>query len=99
MEGSEIPEQTALVLAACHSLVNLNGKLIGDPMEAAGLKGIDWSCSRGRVSFHANKIDVLFLGDVSSSKKGKGRLRIVHRFHFTSALQRMSTIAALEHQR
>lgn len=33
----------ALVLAACHSLVLVDGKLTGDPIEDAALKGIGWS--------------------------------------------------------
>eukprot|EP00440_Ansanella_granifera_P044786 gb/GFBE01048540.1/.p1 GENE.gb/GFBE01048540.1/~~gb/GFBE01048540.1/.p1 ORF type:complete len:1465 (+),score=367.68 gb/GFBE01048540.1/:1-4395(+) len=33
----------ALVLAACHSLVHMDGKLSGDPIEVAALQGIGWS--------------------------------------------------------
>eukprot|EP00930_Biecheleria_cincta_P038547 TRINITY_DN26478_c0_g1_i1.p1 TRINITY_DN26478_c0_g1~~TRINITY_DN26478_c0_g1_i1.p1 ORF type:complete len:1488 (+),score=365.22 TRINITY_DN26478_c0_g1_i1:27-4466(+) len=33
----------ALVLATCHSLVDLEGKLTGDPIEVAALQGIGWS--------------------------------------------------------
>mmetsp|Transcript_40899 Transcript_40899/g.96048 ORF Transcript_40899/g.96048 Transcript_40899/m.96048 type:complete len:1481 (+) Transcript_40899:98-4540(+) len=33
----------AMVLAGCHSLIEVDGKNIGDPIEVAALKGIGWS--------------------------------------------------------
>lgn len=43
----ELADESTFVLAGCHSLVFLNGKLIGDPMETASLKAINWSYSSG----------------------------------------------------
>jgi magnesium-transporting ATPase (P-type) len=37
-------------------------------------------------------------GDVAVSKTGKKQVRIIHRYHFSSALKRMSTIIALQHE-
>jgi len=81
---TEIPDESAIALAGCHSLLHVDGKLIGDPMETASLKAIQWSFSKG---------------DVAVSQKGKLQVRIVHRYHFSSELKRMSTIVALEGER
>ena len=43
----ELPDDTAFVLAGCHSLVYLEGKLTGDPMETASLKAIKWTLGSG----------------------------------------------------
>mmetsp|Transcript_91496 Transcript_91496/g.261977 ORF Transcript_91496/g.261977 Transcript_91496/m.261977 type:complete len:1471 (+) Transcript_91496:72-4484(+) len=39
---SEASAAAALVLAACHSLVAVEGKLAGDPIEVAALEGVGW---------------------------------------------------------
>lgn len=44
---SDVPNDSVLVLAACHSLVQMDDALVGDPVEKAALKSIDWSLSRG----------------------------------------------------
>jgi cation-transporting ATPase 13A1 len=77
---SDISNETVLVLASCHSLVQMDDALVGDPLEKAALKSIDWSMSKG---------------DVVTPRKGKRQsLKIMQRFHFSSALKRMSIIAS-----
>jgi cation-transporting ATPase 13A1 len=76
----ESPFETQCVLATCHSLVLLEGDLVGDPMEKVALNAVDWNLSKG---------------DAVTSRKGRrATLKTVHRFHFSSSLKRMSVITA-----
>ncbi|KAK4337265.1 hypothetical protein RND71_043263 [Anisodus tanguticus] len=76
---SDLPLETTQVMATCHSLVQLDDDLVGDPLEKVTIKFIDWS---------------LIKNDNVCPKKGKHpAIKIVQRFHFSSALKRMSVIA------
>ncbi|KAK3265486.1 hypothetical protein CYMTET_25836 [Cymbomonas tetramitiformis] len=78
LKGESLTEHMLHVLAACQSLVSIDGMLVGDPVEKAGLAAIGWS-------YGGN--------DVVSSKVGdRKRLRILHRCHFSSELKRMSVV-------
>ncbi|CAN0407223.1 unnamed protein product [Ectocarpus fasciculatus] len=44
---AELGEVPTRILAGCHSLVTLNGSLVGDSVEVATLKGLGWACLRG----------------------------------------------------
>ncbi|XP_005097645.1 manganese-transporting ATPase 13A1 [Aplysia californica] len=84
LNGSEIvsptdaPLETTQVLATCHSLVQLEAELVGDPLEKATLKFVDWTLTKGET--------------VVPQKRKTHGLKIYHRFHFQSALKRMSVI-------
>lgn len=67
------------VLLTCHALANLEGEIIGDPLEKATMNALDWTVSRNDT--------------VTPSKGRAGRWQIYHRYHFLSALKRMSVIA------
>ncbi|CAN0378768.1 unnamed protein product, partial [Hapterophycus canaliculatus] len=41
---AELGEVPTRILAGCHSLVTLNGSLVGDSVEVATLKGLGWAC-------------------------------------------------------
>lgn len=79
---SKAPIETIQVLASCHSLVQLDDGVVGDPLEKATLKAAEWNLTKG---------------DAVVPKKGKSPgLKIVHRNHFSSALKRMSIIAGYQ---
>lgn len=71
----------ALVLAGCHSLVYVDNELIGDPLELAALESVKWSYGKTGVCVPKR-------GGMSRAA-GK----ILQRYRFASALQRMSVIA------
>lgn len=67
------------VLLTCHALANLDNEIIGDPLEKATLNALEWTVTRGDT--------------VVPTKGRTGRWQIVQRYHFLSALKRMSVIA------
>lgn len=79
---SAAPPETIQVLATCHSLVQLDDGVVGDPLEKATLKAVEWNLTKGEAVV---------------PKKGKlPALKIVHRNHFASALKRMSVVAGYQ---
>ncbi|KAL2896530.1 putative manganese-transporting ATPase PDR2 [Bienertia sinuspersici] len=77
-----VPGQTLEILASCHALVFVDNKLVGDPLEKAALKGIDWSYKSDEKAM---------------PKKGNGNpVQIVQRHHFASHLKRMAVVVRVE---
>ncbi|OWM80718.1 probable manganese-transporting ATPase PDR2 [Punica granatum] len=81
---SKVPSRTLEILASCHALVFVDNKLVGDPLEKAALKGIDWSYRSDEKAM---------------PKKGSGNaVQIVQRHHFASYLKRMSVVVRVEEE-
>lgn len=75
-----MPVETIQVLGGCNSLIVHNGEPTGDPLEKSIFTAIDWSLTKS--------------GAVVPNKGKSPGLRIVHRYHFTSTLKRMSVIVS-----
>lgn len=76
--AEDAPAKTALVIGAAHALVRLDdGEIVGDPMEKATLKALNW------------KVEA----KDTVNKLGAGKIQILRRFQFSSALKRSSSIA------
>ncbi|OQR97175.1 P-type ATPase (P-ATPase) Superfamily [Thraustotheca clavata] len=78
---------SCLVLAGCHSLVEIDGKMIGDPVEEASLRAIDFTYDPKAKTCAPNS-------NSADRPELKGcKVQILHRNHFASKLQRMSVVA------
>ncbi|KAK5582100.1 hypothetical protein RB653_003683 [Dictyostelium firmibasis] len=76
VQPSELGDVIQFILAGCHSLVLIDNKLVGDPMEMAGLKSIPYTCKVDKITHQKRGISI----------------DVVHRYHFSSELKRMTTI-------
>ncbi|XP_019619059.1 PREDICTED: manganese-transporting ATPase 13A1-like isoform X1 [Branchiostoma belcheri] len=82
---SEVPLETVQVLASCHSVVQMEDGLVGDPLEKATLTAVEYNLTKGDAVIPPR------------GNPGKA-MKIVQRYHFSSALKRMSVITSQEQQ-
>ncbi|CAI4227922.1 unnamed protein product [Auanema sp. JU1783] len=81
--ASDASSEAIQVLASCHSLVKFDDGLVGDPLEKACLAWCDWSVT---------KADAV-MPPKTSKQAG---MKIFHRYHFSSAMKRMTVIAGYQ---
>ncbi|KAF5176630.1 Manganese-transporting atpase [Thalictrum thalictroides] len=81
---AKVPLRTLEILSACHALVYVDNKLVGDPLEKAAIKGIDW----------------VYTSDEKAMPKRGGNhvVQIVQRHHFASHLKRMAVVVRIEEE-
>ncbi|KAK1433701.1 hypothetical protein QVD17_10616 [Tagetes erecta] len=83
-DTKKMPTRTLEILASCHALVFVDNKLVGDPLEKAAIKGIEWTYKSDEKAM---------------PKKGGGStVQIIQRHHFASHLKRMSVVVRTEEQ-
>lgn len=90
---TEASAEATLVIGGCQALVLVDGKLVGDPIEAAAFNAIDWEAigPRGQLarpktgSKQVNANVQQLMGPLEG-------IEILTRHHFASKLQRMSTV-------
>jgi cation-transporting ATPase 13A1 len=78
---SQPPLEAQLVLAGCQSLVEVEGELIGDPMEISAVKTVGWA-------LNASSSDTSVLAPANSTTASSSRIDIWHRHGFDPDLQR-----------
>lgn len=84
----ETPLPLQLVIAGCHSVVEVGGKHVGDPVETAALHWIGWELDAQTSKAKPGE-------KAPSGTSESTNVKVIHRFHFSSKLQRMSTLARI----
>ncbi|EGD75693.1 hypothetical protein PTSG_07811 [Salpingoeca rosetta] len=83
-----MPLEASVVIAGCHSLVDVDGKSTGDPLEMTSIKAIKW-----RFDTNTNTAMPTKDATVTWPASIKPSVKILVRHHFASKLQRMSVVA------
>ena len=83
----DAPLESCRVIAGCHSLLQIDGKTVGDPVESAALKSIGWQYDQQLQKCSPSQQD-----EEHRSYGSDESVHILHRYHFSSKLQRMSTV-------
>ncbi|NXL84613.1 AT135 ATPase, partial [Alectura lathami] len=82
-------------MASCHSLVVLDKKIQGDPLDLKMFEGTHWEIEESSTSWdRAGGLDTCIVrpGPKASSAPVEG-IAILHQFPFSSGLQRMSVVS------
>jgi cation-transporting ATPase 13A1 len=93
-KGSEVApmaksnKEACVVLGACQSLVKLNDKVVGDPIEMAAISAIGWEYDPNTQKVQPGPKSVC-------CSEGEVTVQILFRYHFSSRLQRMAVVASM----
>ncbi|XP_069583235.1 probable cation-transporting ATPase 13A4 [Ranitomeya imitator] len=83
-------------MTSCHSLITLDGKLLGDPLDLKMFEGTGWELEDYNVKIRENdpyKGCTMVKPGPTAAKTPVEGILILHQFPFSSTLQRMSVIA------
>ena len=83
--------EAGVVLGGCHALAEVAGKTVGDPIETSALKGIGW-----RFDASASVASPRAESSLTPVATKGARVTILHRYPFSSKLQRMSVVAKVK---
>ncbi|KAH8098383.1 calcium-transporting ATPase [Aureococcus anophagefferens] len=93
-KARDVDADCAVVLAACHALAAVDGRLVGDSLERAQLAAVGWAVASSDVVAPAAPREKKS-GDRGPPPPGpKTPLRVLHRYGFASELRRMSCVVA-----
>jgi cation-transporting ATPase 13A1 len=88
----ECSKTSAIIIGGCHSLVQIDGKTYGDPLEQAALFAVKWEYDP-----KSSKSKPKFSEEIKKRTwKGTPSAKILARNHFASSLQRMSIVATVQ---
>jgi len=88
----ECSKTSAIIIGGCHSLVQIDGKTYGDPLEQAALFAAKWEYDP-----KSSKSKPKFSEEIKKRTwKGTPSAKILARNHFASSLQRMSVVATVQ---
>ncbi|XP_078523058.1 putative cation-transporting ATPase 13A4 [Lissotriton helveticus] len=93
--GTALPWGPLLgALASCHSLMVIDGKLQGDPLDLKMFEGTFWEVVDQNISEDVvgKQTSLIFKPGPKATKVPVEGLAIVHQFPFSSGLQRMSVV-------
>ncbi|XP_078523057.1 putative cation-transporting ATPase 13A4 [Lissotriton helveticus] len=93
--GAALPWGPLLgALASCHSLMVIDGKLQGDPLDLKMFEGTYWEVDDQSISEDVvgKRTSLIFKPGPKATKVPVEGLAIVHQFPFSSGLQRMSVV-------
>ena len=83
--------ETVYALGACHSLVLVDDRMEGDPMERAAVEWMGWALQRD-----GSNRPVLPRGP--GRREANEKLRVVRKWPFEAVARRMSVVVCLEHR-
>ena len=93
----DVDEACAVVLATCHALATVDGRVVGDNLEKAQVAAVGWAPSPGDV-VAPGAAKVVAKGAAGTEKRlppgPRMPLRVLHRYGFASELRRMTCVVA-----
>ncbi|XP_029472483.1 probable cation-transporting ATPase 13A4 [Rhinatrema bivittatum] len=98
--GNALPWGPLLgAMASCHSLIVLDGKIQGDPLDLKMFEGTNWEIEASNASENnqeeVSEGSLIIKPGPKASKVPVEGIAILHQFPFSSSMQRMSVISKL----